>query len=554
MRRPAHVLLLALVPACYDPSGYETLLEYYTTEDSDSDSGSDDSANSSPPISTVTTEPPPHGSDSDSDSSSAGDTGDDTEGALPAPQIIEHEFTPGPVIFKNGPLTITVTAEGAEGVSMQLEDGSLIQLAALDPGLEHDRDPVIFQGELAVKTGLANGTQILGLTPWRGDLVGDSVTTSYMIDLPTPGEEIFWEINELSGSGIVKALGVLPSGDLVEFGQDTLDGGSRCYLRRRNQGGWSSFRSVLPGLTCAPIDMKIDADGAITLLAYRTGVGGTEWWLGQLSSWDAGVTNRGLGGKDELALALGVHPSGLVAVCGAAPSGHPDAWDAAAWIYRPNQFGEARIFDYVPEEEEPKPHRFTEIARDCALAGDTLVMVGEANGRHEKFLQIKRDRHFTLEFDVITKAHKWKVGGIEGDAQTGGRALTIDDQGRYITAGFICGDDCAPKATLRVHDPKGGDDWFAPVGDLPSLSYGPHDIAWSPAGYAVVVMGGAKGDEGAFWVRAFKPGSAAPLWTYSREDNKNFHMAIAVAIGAFGEVYAGGLGNSGYPAVAYIGG
>jgi hypothetical protein len=85
MRRPAHVLLLALVPACYDPSGYETLLEYYTTEDSDSDSGSDDSANSSPPISTVTTEPPPHGSDSDSDSSSAGDTGDDTEGALPRP-------------------------------------------------------------------------------------------------------------------------------------------------------------------------------------------------------------------------------------------------------------------------------------------------------------------------------------------------------------------------------------------------------------------------------------------------------------------------------------
>jgi hypothetical protein len=552
MRRPAHVLLLALVPACYDPSGYETLLEYYTTEDSDSDSGSDDSANSSPPISTVTTEPPPHGSDSDSDASSAGDTGDDTEGALSAPQIIEHEFTPGPVIFKNGPLTITVTAEGAEGVSMQLEDGSLIQLAALDPDLEHDRDPVIFQGELAVNTGLANGTQILGLTPWRGDLVGDAVTTSYTIDLPTPGEEIFWETNELSGSGIVKALGVLPSGDLVEFGQDTLDGGSRCYLRRRNQGGWSSFRSVLPGLTCAPIDMKINADGAITLLAYRTGVGGTEWWLGQLSSWDASVTNRGLGGKDELALALGAHPSGLIAVCGAAPIGHPDAWDAAAWIYRPNQFGEARIFDYVPGDN--KPQSFTEIARDCAFAGDTLVMVGEANGKHEKINQLKRDRHFTLEFDVITKAHKWKVGGIEGDTQTGGRALTIDEQGRYISAGFICGDDCDPKATLRVHDPKGGDDWFVPIGDLPSLSYGPHDIAWSPAGYAVVVMGGAKGNEGAFWVRAFKPGSAAPLWTYSREDNKNFHMAIAVAIGAFGEVYAGGLGDSGYPAVAYIGG
>ncbi|MBK8262854.1 MAG: hypothetical protein IPK80_16150 [Nannocystis sp.] len=552
MRRPAHVLLLALVPACYDPSGYETLLEYYTTEDSDSDSDSDDSANSSPPISTVTTEPPPHGSDSDSDASSAGDTGDDTEGALPAPQIIEHELTPGPIIFKNGPLTVTVTAEGAEGVSMQLEDGSVIELAALDPDFE--QDPAIFQGELAVNTGLANGTQILGLTPWRGDLVGDTITTSYKIALPKPGAEIFWQANDLIGGGIVKALGVLPSGDPIEFGQYTQDNESRCYLRRRDPGGWNTvLRDVLPGLTCAPIDMKIDADGAITLLAYRTGVGGTEWWLGQLSSWDAGVTPRGLGGKDELALALGAHPSGLIAVCGAAPSGHPDAWDAAAWIYRPNQFGETRTFDYFPEDD--KPHKFTEIARDCAFAGDTFVMVGEAHGKHENADQSpKRDRHFLLEFDLVSKAHKWNVGGIEGTTQTGGRALAIDDQGRYITAGFFCGDDCDPKATLRVHDPKGGDDWFAPIGDLPSLSYGPHDIAWSPAGYAVVVMGGAKGNEGAFWVRALKPGSAAPLWTYSREDNKNFHMAIAVAIGAFGEVYAGGLGNNGYPAVAHIGG
>ncbi|MBK8262833.1 MAG: hypothetical protein IPK80_16045 [Nannocystis sp.] len=100
-----------------------------------------------------------------------------------------------------------------------------------------------------------------------------------------------WRANDLIGGGIVKALGVLPSGDPIEFGQYTQDNESRCYLRRRDPGGWNTvLRDVLPGLTCAPIDAKIDADGAITLLAYRTGVGGTEWWLGQLSSWDAGVT------------------------------------------------------------------------------------------------------------------------------------------------------------------------------------------------------------------------------------------------------------------------
>ncbi len=109
-------------------------------------------------------------------------------------------------------------------------------------------------------------------------------------------------------------------------------------------------------------------------------------------------------------------------------------------------------------------------------------------------------------------------------------------------------------ATLRVHDPKGGPGWYAPIGEMKSLAYGPHDLAWSPAGYAVVASGGAKGDESTFWVRAFAPGSGTPLWTFSRKDNQLFHMAFAVAIGAFGEVYAGGLGANNYPAVAYIAG
>jgi hypothetical protein len=41
----------------------------------------------------------------------------------------------------NGPLTVTVTAEGAEGVSMQLEDGSVIELAAAVVPLLDDVPP-----------------------------------------------------------------------------------------------------------------------------------------------------------------------------------------------------------------------------------------------------------------------------------------------------------------------------------------------------------------------------------------------------------------------------
>ena len=97
-------------------------------------------------------------------------------------------------------------------------------------------------------------------------------------------------------------------------------------------------------------------------------------------------------------------------------------------------------------------------------------------------------------------------------------------------------------------------DWYAAIGPLKSLAYGPHDLTWSPAGYAIVAVGGGKGDEATFSVRAYKPGGGVPLWTFSRKDNQLFHMAFAVAVGPFGQVYAGGLGANSYPAVAYIAG
>jgi hypothetical protein len=546
-RSPTRALLLALVPACYDTNGYYEIISYRPPAD-DSSSSSTDESSSTTIISTVTTMPPPGGSDSDSDAT-AGDTASDTEGARPNPQIADLELTPDPVFF-NGPLTVTVTVERAEGVSMQLEDGAVIEL---DP----QGDPAIFQGTIPVHSGLANGEHLLKLTPWREDLVGAPVEASYTIALPPPGVEIFWENSDLIGDGIVKALDVSPSGELIELGSYQVGGESRCYLRRRDKGGsWSQsdLRDLMPGVACSPVDVKVAADGAITALAYRTGNNGQEWWLGEIAAWGGQITHRGLGDKEEIALALAMHPSGVVAVCGATTTGQADVWDAAAWIFRPNQLGESRAFDYMPGDAW-NAHKFTEVVRDCAFAGDTLVTVGEAYGKHENGdEEPKRDRYFFLEFDMLTKAQTWTVGGVDLAVQSGARALTIDDSGRYITAGYFCGDECDPVALLRVHDPKGGADWFVSIGELKSLAYGPHDIAWSPAGYVVVAMGGDKDNETAFSVLALRPGLVTPLWTYSREDNDAFHMARAVAVGAFGEVYAGGLGKSHYPAVVYLGG
>jgi len=77
---------------------------------------------------------------------------------------------------------------------------------------------------------------------------------------------------------------------------------------------------------------------------------------------------------------------------------------------------------------------------------------------------------------------------------------------------------------------------------------------WSPAGYAMVATGGTQGNEPAFTVRAFTPTKVAPVWTFTRKDDQALHLALALALGPYAEVYAGGLGANGYPAVAYIGG
>jgi hypothetical protein len=55
-------------------------------------------------------------------------------------------------------------------------------------------------------------------------------------------------------------------------------------------------------------------------------------------------------------------------------------------------------------------------------------------------------------------------------------------------------------------------------------------------------------------VRAYSTAQLGPLWTYSRKDNQYISMAYALAVGLFGEVYAGGFAMNGYPAVAYIAG
>ncbi|MBK7830738.1 hypothetical protein [Nannocystis sp.] len=69
------------------------------------------------------------------------------------------------------------------------------------------------------------------------------------------------------------------------------------------------------------------------------------------------------------------------------------------------------------------------------------------------------------------------------------------------------GDECEPEGDLRTYL-KGG------------KLLGPHDIAWSPAGYMVIALGELQGQSYTFKVQAFKPDSPEPLWTFTPKDKQ----------------------------------
>lgn len=164
-----------------------------------------------------------------------------------------------------------------------------------------------------------------------------------------------------------------------------------------------------------------------------------------------------------------------------------------------------------------------------------------------------RDRLFILNLDGEGQA-AWIVAQSGAKTQSGAQAVDTDSEGQLVIAGYTCDDACQPEGDLRIYDTRGDLAWQTSLGTFPTKQYATRDLVWSQAGYAVVATGGMKGNETAFTARAFAPSKLEPVWTFAREDGQVLHLALALAIGHYGEVYAGGLGANGYPAVAYIGG
>ncbi|MCY1054287.1 hypothetical protein [Nannocystis sp. SCPEA4] len=460
-----------------------------------------------------------------------------TDDPLAPPAIVEHELGPSP-LQQAGPIDVAIGTVHADGVRMRIDDGASVELTVV--GVDN------FVGEIAVYTALDNGEHTATFVAWRDDLESEPLAIPFTVALPPPGSELFWEGDSAIGKGTVVALAVTPTHDLIELGTYYPQGQARCYLRRRDLGGaWGpgDLVELKPGLPCSAIDLTVDEDGALHVLADKIENGELRWWLGKIDAWAAEPANVGTGAVGDVARALATDNT-RVAVCGTKPKDMH--LDAAVWIFVPNATGKSLSYDYMPGVDLPT--RFSETPRDCGFLGDHLVLTGGMLGLHEGNDDLTR--HFVLDIDLAAETPSWLVAGEGPGSQSEAKTLSIDAEGRIITGGHSCGDICEPQGELRLFSSQSEQLWQRTLD--PSVSP-PRAITWHPAEYAVFASARNNAqDASVFLIQAWFPLGGAPAWTYEHQDGPAIHTATAIAIGPYGQIYAGGTTAGGYPAIAFI--
>ncbi|WAS97089.1 hypothetical protein [Nannocystis punicea] len=459
---------------------------------------------------------------------------------LAPPAIVDGALGPDP-LQQAGPVEVAIGTLHADGVRMRVDGGAPIELGPAEADS--------FAGQIVIYTALDNGPHLATFVAWRGELESEPLEIPFTVALPPLGSELFWEGDNAIGKGTVVALAVTPSHELIELGTYYPQGQARCYLRRRDLGGsWGpgDVFEVKPGLQCSAIDLAVDADGALHVLVEKFEDGELRWWLGEFDAWAAEPTQVGTGVVGDVARALALDGD-RAAVCGTRPDGKLAT--AAVWLFVPGEPGKNLTYDYVPDTDPPVLTGFNEAPNDCSFTGEHLLVTGELKGKHDGD-NITRVRQFLLDIDAAGENPTWRVAPQDSGSQSGGRVLAIDAGARTMTGGYGCGDQCEHLAELRMFTSTGEQVWQR---SLDPLLADPRALAWHPAGY-VVFVAARDGEQAStsFFAEAWFPLQANPVWSYDHQDALALHTPTALAIGPYGQIYAGGMTAGGYPAVAFI--
>ncbi|MEZ4448293.1 MAG: hypothetical protein R3B09_02355 [Nannocystaceae bacterium] len=507
-----------------------------------SSSSSGEGESSWNPVSTVTTSPPP--GESAGDGSTTGDSDGstseaDTTSAEPdgPPSISDYNLTPQPIAAA-GPIAVQIWAD-ADGVRMDLA-GSVTELVMSEPGL--------YEGEILAVTGFDHGG-VAVFTPWRGDADGAPLEVPYAIELPEPGGEALFDVDYESGLGVTAAIGVLQNGDAVELLTLPHNASTGCFLRRRSADGeiLGELDALLPD-HCKAVDLEI-REGAMFALMVAETTQGPQWWVAKVPHWGAAHSVVATGEDKEVARDLAVSSSGVVAVCGSAPTPEPDdLTDAVVHIRRPDFSTHARKFD---DGKDGLYHKRDEEANGCAFDpndDNRLILVGSVYGKFGNWNE-KINRRFDVLYDVETDNGDLRVADASLGATQSVATDVVFAGGQAFVVGTVCGNDVCDlvEARMWVLDSEGDLTSTRSLGLHSSQALGPSRIHVTPAGHLVLTSGGVTGSDEAFVVRAFDPLKVEPLWTYSRQDGGLVHLAHALAIGPYGQIYAGGFGANGHP-------
>ncbi len=534
---------LTALAACYQRTPYPECWVYspecvYESADEGSDQGTSSFPTSEPfPAgSTGTGSGEETGASSGEAGASSGESSTGTTGPemQASPMILGMTLSPGPgtpgscVLQSAGPVTVTVQAEGAAEVWMNVDDSEAIALEVVGG------DGTQFVGEIAVLGESWNGVHTVSAIAKSGELASEPWGDFFTVTAPPAGSEA-WKKKSAITPSIGNAVAVDGEGEVLELFTEWGNPGGRCHVRRRDAAGepvWPQDTTPLAaGVPCVGEDIKVAPDGTLWVLVNIRVDQVDRWQLFHLDPDGLPLEKPQVGDFQEIGRGLDVNAAGGVLLCGVRPGA--ESRDDA-WVKLSPAIGKGWT---VPWTYKGVNLEFEERTKDCAFVEDRIVVVGEVFGRHDMNDLKSLSRSFVVEFSVNGAKLPEAVATAVPAWQSGYEAVAPDDEGGYVAVGTTCDAKVVPCSPT-----KGVVTWFSLGAALeweqPVVAATVSDVAANPAGGVVVAAQALQKEQG-FLVQAWALGQGKPSWAY-QGTLSDIQMATGIALGPYGYISAGG--------------